>query len=252
MTSSGLMGPDQGQRGLASLKSDSSSVHTEVQLCIADTGKGMHSAGSIGRRPLRELVLDILDERGVPALPRVIGVVAVARYGKTLPVSRFASLRRDEERAYRKDPSRPAWVVPALSLRGLTAIPRIVTSSSWPPGRRLIGSRTLRANHLRTLIALLAASERAHSGGDTGAARQLEPLIANFAQTLPGASELGPARHYDCIRKAAEIELGYIERLDLEERDAAARRVKRLPELYQLWGQPTVIEGRGVSRKPSK
>jgi hypothetical protein len=63
-----------------------------------------------------QAVLDILDELGVPAAPRVISEIAVSNYGRPLPASRFASLRRDEERACRKDPlSRPTWVVPTFT-----------------------------------------------------------------------------------------------------------------------------------------
>ncbi len=64
-----------------------------------------------GQRPMREQVLDILDELGVPNSPRVISEYALACLGIELPIAKFASLRRDEERGFRKDPlSKPAWV----------------------------------------------------------------------------------------------------------------------------------------------
>src|SRR3712207_4023754 len=110
-------------------------------------------AFSGGRRSMRELVLNVLEEIGVPAAPRTVSEFA-ACFNLSLPITRFSSLRRDEERAFRKDPlSRPAWVTPAINAQGLTAIPRIVTSSAWEDDRRVIGARTPHVSHLRTLLA---------------------------------------------------------------------------------------------------
>jgi hypothetical protein len=229
---------DRAQRELKRLAAEHAHLLAEWRLATASERLGGH-AGLAGQRPLREQVLDVLEEIGVPASPRVISEVAAARYGCPLPVARFASLRRDEERAWRKDPlSRPAWVVPALSAQGLTAIPRIVASSAWPPERRLIGARTLRTNHLLTLLALLKACDRAAHADDTRALEHLRTIVISFAQTVPGALEPGAMPDHDRIRKASELELGHIELLDLKERQAAAARLKRLPELQQLWGQP--------------
>jgi hypothetical protein len=204
--------------------------------------------GLVGQRPMREQVLDILDELTVPSSPRVISEVAVARYGRPLPPARFASLRRDEERAWRKDPlSRPAWVVPALSTQGLTSLPRIVGSSAWPAERRLIGARTLRTNHLRTLLALLSMRERSRQAGSTGAITRLDSMILGFAQTVPGAVEVGKSTDYDRVIQATKDELAFIEEMDFEERRTAARRLENLPELHRLWGNLAVIEGQRAS-----
>ncbi len=208
---------------------------------------GAHG-GLAGQRPLRELVLDILDEIGVPAAPRLINDLAMATHGYALPTERFASLRRDEERAYQKAPaSRPAWVVPAINALGLTAIARIVAHSAWEPERRIIGSRTLRTNHLRTLLALLRQAERlaGHSSP------QLAALVVRHAESVPGALELGKPLDYPRIREATEAELARIEPADLAERREAAARLKELPERYQLWGRPALIETGAQARRSS-
>lgn len=244
---------DHAQRQLSRAAAEHSQLLTEWRLArarVAETSSPY--AGLVGQRPLREQVLDILEELGVPASPRVISELAVARYGRPLPASRFASLRRDEERAFRKDPlSRPAWVVPALTAQGLTSIPRIVASSAWPAERRLIGARTLRANHLRTLLALLAMHERSQRTGIAPAMAHLESMILSFAQTVPGAVEPGKRLEHPRVAEAARAELAHIEKTDLEECQAAARRLERLPELHRLWGQPAVIEGRRASGRQS-
>jgi hypothetical protein len=244
---------DQAQRQLHRMAAEHTQLLTQWRLARAHVAEPpLLYAGFVGQRPMREQVLDILEELGVPASPRVISEISVACYGRPLPASRFASLRRDEERAFRKDSlSRPAWVVPAITAQGLTAIPRIVASSAWPAERRLIGARTLRANHLRILLALLLMHERAQRTGTAPATAHLESMILSFAQTVPGA--VGPGERPDRARlaEAARAELAHIEKTDLEERQEAARRLERLPEPHRLWGRPAVIQrrrARGTAR----
>jgi hypothetical protein len=240
---------EQVQRELTRRAADHTQLFTEWRLAQAGTAEpASPSARLVGQRPMREQVLDILDELSVPGSPRVISEIAAARYGRPLPASRFASLRRDEERACRKDPSsRPAWVVPALTAQGLTAIPRLVASSAWPAERRLIGARTLRANHLRTLMALQSMHQRSQQTGDSRATAHLEVIILGFAQTVPGAIEPGKRLEHARIGEAARAELDHIEDADNEERRTAAPRLEHLPEQHRLWGQPAVIEGRRAS-----
>ncbi|MCC6630131.1 MAG: hypothetical protein IT340_22350 [Chloroflexi bacterium] len=204
--------------------------------------------GLAGQRPLRELVLDTLAELGVPAPPRVISDFALATRGYALPTDRFASLRRDEERAYQKAPAtRPAWVVPAINALGLAALARIVAHSAWEPARRVIGSRTLRTNHLRTLLALLEHAERL----DGGPAPQLAALIARYAESAPAALALGAPPDHARIRAAAEAELARIEPADAAERREAAARLEALPERYRLWGRPALVETGAPARRSS-
>lgn len=239
---------DQAQRQLTRLAAEHTQLLTDWRLARGHGAEPSSHAGLVGQRPLREQVLDILDELEVPASPRVISEVAVARYGRPLPATRFASLRRDEERAWRKDPtSRPAWVVPALTAQGLTSIPRIVASSAWPAERRLIGARTLRANHIRTLLALLSIHERSQRTPSSRTTAHLESIILGFAQTVTGALEPGKRPDHTRITQAARAELAHFQDIDVEERQAAAIRLERLPELHRLWGQPALIEGRKAS-----
>jgi hypothetical protein len=203
-----------------------------------------------GQRPMREQVLDILDELGVPNSPRVISEYATACFGLELPISRFASLRRDEERAFRKDPqSKPAWVVPALNMSGFAPIPRLVANSVWPLERRLIGPRTLRVNHLVTLLALL---KRVASLGDekdpipatlgSGKTHLLLAIALRFARSVPGTWALGGDSDLGTIRAATEAELQSIAPDDETERKHAAEKLAKLPTERQIWGLPPVVK----------
>jgi hypothetical protein len=202
-----------------------------------------------GKRPMREQALDILEEIGVPSAPRTVSEIA-ACFGLSLPASRFSSLRRDEQRAFKKDPfSRPAWVVPAINVVGLTAIPRLICSSSWEDERRVIGSRTLHVNHLKTLLTLLAAAERVPRLGEANAER-VYTLVTRYATSVPGAIKFGEELDYGRIEAAVRSELERVEPSDEKERRDAAEKMAKTSDFYRLWGRPAVIEGaaeRGAS-----
>jgi hypothetical protein len=237
------------QQALNRLTAEHTRLLTEWRLATAQVREDQPAYSRAGGRPLRERVLDVLDEIGVPAPPRVVSEVATLSYGMTLPASRLASLRRDEERAYRKDAlSRPAWVVPALTVHSLTAIPRIIATSTWPLERRLIGARTLRANHLRTVISLLDALRRTGDRADERTIAHFESVLVSFAQSVSGALQAGARPEHERIRAAVEAELGHIEPLDVEERKVAAKRFEKLPETNQLWGQPALIHSRSAAK----
>lgn len=136
-------------------------------------------------QPIRELVLAALDFLGVPASARTVSDIARPLFGRELDSRQFASLRRNEAAAYKRNPlARPAWITTAITCDGLHPLPRVLTSSAWAPEQRLIGSRTERVNHLRTLLTLLEARTRHDNPVTHGA---LDQLIRRFAQTVPGA-----------------------------------------------------------------
>jgi hypothetical protein len=193
-------------------------------------------------KTVREVALDAIDEIGVPVSPSTISDFSLATTGIAVPATRFASLRRDEERAARRDPaSRPAWVVPALSIMRLTALPRLFTSSAWELERRLVGARSARVNHLYTTVAFLDRLERLRSTEtEVGA---MENLVIRFARGIPGATATGAEIDGARIRAAAKRELEAIEPDDLKERREAATRLTNHRDQEKLWGLPSVIDG---------
>jgi hypothetical protein len=245
---------DRLQRDLRRLTAQVTRLTTELQLAQRGSTETVNrmEAGFTSQQPIREQVLDLLDEIGVPASPRAISEVAWAVYGRHLPADRFASLRRDEWRSFKNDSlARPAWIVPAINVLGLNAIPRIVASSAWEMERRLIGTRTLRTNHLKTLLALLRSKRNLAVHSVSGTEKDLIPivmLIARYAETVPGALEPGKLPDDDRISKAAEAELTRMEEADLAERHRAASELVKHSKNYQLWGRLGLIEGNATSR----
>jgi hypothetical protein len=244
----------------AATAADYAAVHLELTRLNAERGRLMaalqrgrdvrdggtpRGRGAADGRPLRELVLDVVDAVGVPVAPRVVADYGQARFGVRIPAGRLASLRRDERRAFDADPaSRPAFLAPALLADTLTAVPRLVTSSAWPLERRIIGPRSLRVNHLKTLLAVCDAAELLAGRDDRGHTGLLgmQRMGAGLARTVPGAlvdASFDPAR----ARAAAREELAVIEEADAADRQQAAARAERRPLVHRVWGGPAVIPG---------
>ncbi len=193
-------------------------------------------------KPLRELALDALDDLGAPASPALIADFTDALTGTRPSPSRFASLRRDEENAARRNPAaRPAWVVPAISAQQLTAIPRLLTSSTWDLERRIIGSRSIRADSLRIAISLTARLAHLREAG-ASEAKNIERLLFPFARSIPGAIEHAQPMAPDRIIEAARGELSLIEDADLDERRAAAAKLSSGSQHVKLWGRPVLLD----------
>jgi hypothetical protein len=241
----------------AAAPADYEAVHVELTRLNAERGRLMaalgrghevrdggapRGRGAADGRPLRELALDVVDAVGVPVAPRVVADYGHARFGVRIPADRLASLRRDERRAFDVDPaSRPAFLAPALLADTLTAVPRLVTSSAWPLGRRVIGPGSLRVNHLKILLAVCDAAELL-AGRDERGHAALVRMGTGLARTVPGAlldAGFDPAG----ARAAARDELAEIEEADAADRQQAATRAERRPLLHRVWGGPAVIPG---------
>src|SRR6201994_3112331 len=115
--------------------------------------------------PIREVVLAALDELGWPQNARFLEEYLWARHQLQLDSRAFASLRRDELRAWRRSPgARPAYIVPALN-PDESANPRWLTSSAWELPRRVIASPdTERLFDLQKVIALRVRGSRGPLG----------------------------------------------------------------------------------------
>lgn len=193
-------------------------------------------------KPLRELALDALDDLAVPSAPALIADLTAAITGSRPSPSRFASLRRDEENAARRNlAARPAWIVPAISAAQLTAIPRLLTSSAWSLERRIVGSRSMRIYNLRIAINLSLRLAHLREVG-ASEAKNVQHLLFPFARSIPGASESGQSLNTRLVTEAAEAELSVIEAADNAERQAAAARLATVSPMFKLWGRPVLLD----------
>jgi hypothetical protein len=193
----------------------------------------------------REGAVASLNELEVPSSPREIADYASARFGRTVDYRAFASIRRDERRAFdSKRSNRAVYIVPALEGRWLLPARGRFTLSEWPIEQRLIGPHSLRVDHLKVTINISAQiAWMIHR--DAERAEALSELLANYARSIPGA--IDDAIDVERIAAAAQAELEVLRADDDRWRAQTAQRVARLPAEQQLWGAapPHLVEANG-------
>ncbi|TDD22965.1 hypothetical protein [Nonomuraea diastatica] len=170
---------------------------------------------------------------GATAQPRLIVAVSAAFFGGTISSSRLTSLRRDEERSFRSSPfGRPYYLCAALTDR-LSPARGLLTLSTWPLERRVVGPLSPRVDFLTCAIAVAeqqADDERA--GG----------LLVRMARNIPGATDgtLGPPDP-ERVVEAARAELRVHADRDTRDRaELAERAAAQLGDTARLFGAATL------------
>ncbi|MGN9846508.1 hypothetical protein ACTMTI_51225 [Nonomuraea sp. H19] len=197
--------------------------------------------------PTREQVHQVLTLLEVPAAPKLITAVHDAFFPGELPASRLASLRRDEERSFRAAPNaRPFYLCPALTADRLAPARALLTVSTWPLERRVIGAHSPRVDFLTaatTIASALVSYSRLGPRWTPDGKARAERLLRSFAVSIPGA--LGPptltghipALDPHQVAEAAEAELSVHLEMDHQQRgEAAAWARSRLSEAERLFG----------------
>jgi hypothetical protein len=185
--------------------------------------------------PIREVVLQALGELEWPQNAGFLEEYLWAKCQLQLESRAFASLRRDERRAWRHAPgSRAAYVVPALNPDG-SANPRWLTSSAWELERRVIASAdTERLLDLRKISALRVRGSRGPLGTllERYAEQILEveppPVSATAAQT--SVWRTGVHAHATAL-------IEQIGTRDSPRRRRFARHLAGLSEHDRVWGR---------------
>ncbi|MGW3341848.1 hypothetical protein ACWDA3_01015 [Nonomuraea rubra] len=182
---------------------------------------------------VREQVHQGLRLLGAAAQPRLIVAVSDAFFGGTIRSSQLTSLRRDEERSFRSSPfGRPYYLSAALTDR-LSPARGLLTLSTWPLERRVVGPLSPRVDFLTCAIAI---AER-----DPDDERALR-LLVRMARNIPGATDgtLGPpdpAR----VAGAARAELRVHADRDTRDRaELAERATAQLGDAARLFGAATL------------
>jgi hypothetical protein len=185
--------------------------------------------------PVRAVVLAALDELGWPQNARFLEEYLWAKRELQVDSRAFASLRRDELRAWRRSPgARSAYIVPALNPDG-SANPRWLTSSAWDLRRRVVASpESERLFDLHKIHALRVRGSRGPLGTllERYAARILaiDPPPVSATATATGAWRAHVSAH-----TAALIET--IRGHDDPDRDRVASELAGLPPGDLVWGR---------------
>jgi len=195
--------------------------------------------------PIREVVLAALDELGWPQNARFLEEYLWAKRQLQLDSRAFASLRRDELRAWRRAPgARAAYIVPALNPDG-SANPRWLTSSGWDLSRRVIASpETERLFDLQKIHALRVRGSRGPLG--TLLERYVKRILA--IEPPPVSASATVTRTWRThVRSHTEALIEAISDRDDADRDRLAARLAALPDDERVWGAGSVESGSGLA-----
>ncbi|HXT94289.1 MAG TPA: hypothetical protein VN714_34070 [Trebonia sp.] len=195
------------------------------------------SAGLRAAQPgplIREVVLGALDELGWPQNARFLEEYLWAKHQLQLDSRAFASLRRDELRAWRRSPgARSAYVVPALNPDG-SANPRWLTSSAWDLSRRVVASaETERLFDLQKIIVLNVRGSRGPLG--TLLERSVAGILA--IEPPPVSASITATRAWRThVRSHAAALVAGIRSSDDANREQIAAGLASLPDHDRVWG----------------
>jgi len=199
----------------------------------AGTGEGARVTERPGAlMPLREQVHEALSLLTVPAAPRLLAAVHEAFFASSFPTARVTSLKRDEERSFRLAPyARPYYICAALAADRLAPSRGLLAVSTWPAERRMIGSLSPRVDFLVSAIRVADAIGRLPAGS-----LPADRLLRRFAANIPGVPVHSATVDLRMVVQAAQAELEVHQAADSRVRRAAARRVRELDDVQQLFG----------------
>ncbi|QKW35700.1 hypothetical protein HUT06_18000 [Actinomadura sp. NAK00032] len=196
-------------------------------------GRGDRERGGRGLLPVRDQVHQALTLLGAPAAPKLIGSVYAAFFPGEIAGSRLTSLRRDEERSFRTAPyARPYYLCAALTADLLAPARGLLTVSTWPLERRIVGPLSPRTDFLTAAVRLAEHAGRGTPSPD------VQRLLWRFASNIPGAvtGTVGTADP-EALAAAARAELDVHREPDLRRRGSAAARAReRLDDAERLFG----------------
>ncbi|MBF8190830.1 hypothetical protein ITP53_35025 [Nonomuraea sp. K274] len=183
---------------------------------------------------VREQVHQGLRLLGAAAQPRLIVAVSEAFFGGTIRSNQLTSLRRDEERSFRSSPfGRPYYLCAALTDR-LSPARGLLTLSTWPLERRVVGPLSPRVDFLTCAGAV---AEHMSAGQEDERAAK---LLVRMARNIPGAATLGPPDPLRVI-EAARAELRVHAARDTRDRaELAERATAQLGDAARLFGAATL------------
>jgi hypothetical protein len=186
---------------------------------------------------VREQVHQALALLDAPAQARLIVAVSQAFFAGSIRSPQLTSLRRDEERSFRSSPyGRPYYLCAALTDR-LSPARGLLTVSTWPAERRVVGPLSPRVDFLTCALRVAR-----HLGGLTASLPDGDRLLARMARNIPGAGDdaFGPPDPGRVV-EAARRELRVHTRRDTRDRaELAKRATSQLDDVAALFGAATL------------
>ena len=194
-----------------------------------------------GKRTLRDMVLDSLDEISVPTYSQQVATYLRGRFRLNAPIAatRFGSLSYDEEKAFDRGSARVVWLCHGLTFDRGQVVRRLWARSDWSLDQRIIAPKTGRVLFLQQALAFCKlAAEYEPNEPQEGEHQFLKFLAADFARDLLGSKVRRGSFELEDWMQTASRELEKIAPDDSADRAEAAERLSHLSAKEQLFGSP--------------
>jgi hypothetical protein len=187
-------------------------------------------------QPLRQALLDALDDLGYPTTSRTLAAFLAARVGREVPSNQFGRVAAQERAAFRRggEGARPVWLGSGVAADGFRPIKRIWGRSDWPLDWRIVAPTSTRVQHLRITEALCRMAEQAEDEAQHPEA--LRVLAVTHARDLPDVGVNTAAPDFRRYAAAARDVLARYEPEDRRLRLKAAEDLAAMPVEVQLFG----------------
>jgi hypothetical protein len=205
----------------------------EIRSELSATRQPRGSTTSTERRPLRELVLDALNDAQTPLNSLLIASVFRPLYRRDVAATRFGTLSVDEQRSFDSKRPRPVYLCHCLTHDRGQAMKRFWARSDWPLEDRIIGPMTGRVLFLKGAEWVIRLASAAGVGAD---ADKLRFVAADQARDAGYPVRRGDFPYGDW---AAHIQ-SQIERYSGDDR---AVRAKASSELASQLGERALLFG---------
>lgn len=193
--------------------------------------------GVMTGRPLRDLLLDMLQEAQCPLNSLLLASLIRPLHGRNVPSTRFGTLSNDETSSFDSSRPRPVYLCHCLTYDQGQAVKRFWARSDWPLPSRIMGPMTGRLLFLKgaawTVDLARSVDEHRLAAID---ADMLKFVAADQARNAGLPVKRGDFP-YDLWRAAISAAIERHEAEDRDIRDAAAMKlVQNLSEREQLFG----------------
>jgi hypothetical protein len=184
-------------------------------------------------RPLRDLVLDLLDDAKTPLNSLLLASVCRPLFGREIPATRFGTLSNDEEKSFVSSRVRPVYLCHCLMHDSGQAMKRFWARSDWPLHERIIGPITGRVLFLRGAIWTI---QHAMQPSDAQDPNKLYYVAADQARDAGLQVRRGDFPFDDWLEALASMLARHQPEDEGVRRDAAVRIQDRLTDHELLFG----------------
>lgn len=188
-------------------------------------------------RPLREIVLDALEEASVPLNSLLLANVIRPLQDRMIPSTRFGTLSNDEARSFDSSRSKPVYLCHCLTYDRGEAVKRFWARSDWPLHERVMGPMSGRVLFLRGAAWTIGLAKAVADGVAVAAdPDKLNYIAADQARDAGLAVRRGDFPYEDWLQAIETLVARHAEEDEAARREAAEMLRACLTEREQLFG----------------